>query len=42
MSLPGVRGAKVTEQVRAALADMEGLEIDYSEPLDLVVVSPSG
>jgi hypothetical protein len=42
VSLPGVRGAKVTEQVRAALADMEGLEIDYSEPLDLVVVSPSG
>jgi hypothetical protein len=42
ISLPGVRGAKATEQVRAALANMEGLEIDYSEPLDLVVVSPSG
>jgi|HubBroStandDraft_2_1064218.scaffolds.fasta_scaffold87190_3 hypothetical protein len=42
VSLPGVRGAKATEQVRAALANMEGLEIDYSEPLDLVVVSPSG
>ncbi len=42
VSLPGVRGAKATEQVRAALADMEDLEIDYSEPLDLVVVSPSG
>jgi hypothetical protein len=42
VSLPGVRGAKATEQVRAALANMEGLEIDYSEPLDLVVVSPNG
>jgi hypothetical protein len=42
VSLPGVRGAKATEQVRAALANIEGLEIDYSEPLDLVVVSPSG
>jgi hypothetical protein len=42
VSLPGMRGAKATEQVRAALANMEGLEIDYSEPLDLVVVSPSG
>jgi len=42
VSLPGVRGAKATEQVRAALASMEDLEIDYSEPLALVVVSPSG
>jgi hypothetical protein len=42
VSLPGVRGAKATEQVRAALANIEDLEIDYSEPLDLVVVSPSG
>ncbi len=42
VSLPGVRGAKATEQVRAALANMEGLETNYSEPLDLVVVSPSG
>ncbi len=40
--LPGMRGAKATEQVRVALANMDGLEIDYSEPLDLVVVSPSG
>jgi nitrate reductase NapAB chaperone NapD len=37
-----VRGAKATEQVRTALANIEGVEIDYSEPLDLVVVSPSG
>jgi hypothetical protein len=37
-----VHGAKATGQVRAALAKIEGLEIDYSEPLDLVVVSPSG
>jgi hypothetical protein len=42
VSLPGVRGAKATEQVRAAFANMEGLEIDYSELLDLIVVSPSG
>jgi hypothetical protein len=42
VSLPGVRGAKATEQVRTALANIEGVEIDYSEPLDLVVVSPSG
>ncbi len=42
VSLPGVPGAAVTRQVRAALANMEGLEIDYSELLDLVVVAPSG
>ena len=42
VSLPGVPGATVTKQVRAALANMEGLEIDYSELLDLVVVAPSG
>lgn len=42
VSLPGVPGATVTGLVRTALADMEGLEIDYSEPLDLVVVAPSG
>jgi hypothetical protein len=42
VSLPGMRGAKATEQVRAALANVEGLEIDYSQPLNLVVVSPSG
>lgn len=40
VSLPGVPGARVTGQVRAALANMEDLEIDYSEPLDLVVVAP--
>jgi hypothetical protein len=32
----------VTGQVRAALAKLEGLEVDYSESLDLVVVAPSG
>ncbi len=42
VSLPGVSGAKATKQVRAALANMGGLEIDYSEPLNLIVVSPSG
>lgn len=42
VSLPGVPGAVVTGRVRAALAKMEDLEIDYSEPLDLVVVAPSG
>ncbi len=42
VSVPGVSGAKVTEQVRAALSNIEGLEIEYSEPLVLVVVSPSG
>jgi hypothetical protein len=42
VSLQGVHGAKATRQVRAALANMEDLEIDYSESLDLVVVSPSG
>jgi hypothetical protein len=34
--------ATATEHVRAALAKMEGLEIDYSEPVDLVVVAPAG
>jgi hypothetical protein len=42
VSLPGMRGAKVTEQVRAALVNMDGLGVHYSESLDLVVVSPSG
>jgi hypothetical protein len=42
VSLPGAPGSAVTSQVRAALSEMEGLEIDYSEPLDLVVVTPSG
>jgi hypothetical protein len=42
VSLPGVRGAKATEQLRAALANMGGLEIAYSERLNLFVVSPSG
>lgn len=42
VSLPGWSGAKTTEEVRAALANMGGLEIDFSEPLNLIVVSPSG
>jgi len=42
VSLPGLPGATVTEQVCAALVNMEGLEVDYSEPLDLVVVAPIG
>jgi hypothetical protein len=42
VSLPGMRGAQATKQVRAALANMEDLETDYSKPLDLIVVSPSG
>jgi hypothetical protein len=40
--LPGVSGTAVTRQVRAVLAKIESLETDYSEPLDLVVVAPSG
>ena len=40
--LPGVRGAKATGQVRAALANMEDVEVDYSELLELVAVSPAG
>jgi hypothetical protein len=27
---------------RAALANIEGLEVDYSQPLDLIVVAPLG
>lgn len=42
VSLPGVPGTKATGQVRAALANMGGLEIDFSEPLNLIVVSPTG
>jgi len=42
VSLAGVPAATATRQVRAALASMEGLEVDYSKPLDLVVVAPSG
>lgn len=41
VSFPGVPGATVTEQVRAALAAMDDLEINYSKTLDLVVVAPS-
>jgi hypothetical protein len=40
VSAPGVSGATVTKQVRTALANMEDLEVDYTEPLDLIVVSP--
>jgi hypothetical protein len=41
ISLPGVQGATVTRQVRAALAQWGDLDLGYSEPLDLVVVAPS-
>jgi hypothetical protein len=42
VSLPGMRGAKATGRVRAALANMEDVKVDYSELLDLVAVSPAG
>lgn len=40
VSLPGMSGAKATGRVRAALAGIEDVDVDYSEPLDLIVVSP--
>jgi len=40
VSLPGVSGAKTTKRVCAALAAMDDLEVDYTESLNLVVVSP--
>lgn len=42
VSIARMPGAAVTERVRAALVKMEGLEIDYSKLLDLVVIAPSG
>lgn len=42
VSLPGLRGAKATGRVRAALANMEDVEVDYSQLLELVAVSPAG
>jgi hypothetical protein len=40
VSLTGTPAEKATGQVRAALAGMNDLDVDYSEPRDLVVVSP--
>jgi hypothetical protein len=38
-----VQGSSLLEvQRRGSLVSMDDLEIDYSESLDLVVVSPSG
>lgn len=40
--VPGVPGAKASEMVRSVLARMDDLEVDYSEPIDLIVVAPRG
>jgi hypothetical protein len=42
VSLPGVSNGKAVAEVRAALAKMDDLEVDYSEPIDLIVVTPRG
>ena len=42
MSRPGVSNGKAVAEVRTALAKMADLEVDYSEPIDLIVVTPRG
>jgi hypothetical protein len=42
VSLPGFSNGKAVAEVRAALAQMHDLEVDYSEPVDLIVVTPRG
>ncbi len=42
VSLPGVSNGKAVAEVRAALAKIPDLEVDYSQPIDLIVVTPSG
>jgi hypothetical protein len=42
VSLPGVSNGKAVAEVRTALAKRADLEVDYSEPIDLVVVTPRG
>jgi hypothetical protein len=42
VSLPGVSNGKAVAEVRAALEQMHDLEVDYSEPVDLIVVTPRG
>jgi len=41
-SLPGLSNGKAVAEVRAALAKMTDLEVDYSESIDLIVVTPRG
>jgi hypothetical protein len=40
VSLPGVPGSTVTREVLSALTDLEGVETDYSQLLDLIVLTP--
>jgi hypothetical protein len=40
MALPGSRHAEAVQKVRAELALIPDLEVDYSEPIDLIVVTP--
>jgi hypothetical protein len=42
VSLAGTSGGRASEQVRAALSKLADVEVEYSEPLDLIVVSPRG
>lgn len=40
VSLPGYTGKAARGAVLAALGKMAGIEVDYSEPIDLIVVAP--
>jgi len=42
LSLPGVSNGKAVAEVCAALEKMDDLEVDYSKPIDLIVVTPRG
>jgi hypothetical protein len=42
VSLPGVSNGKAVAEARSALAKMTDLEVDYSESIDLIVVTPRG
>ena len=42
MFLAGTSGAEAMEEVRGSLAEMDGIEVDHSAPLNLVVVYPRG
>lgn len=42
VALSGIPHAEAVQKVRAELASIPDLEVDYSEPIDLIVVTPRG
>jgi hypothetical protein len=41
IALPGLTHASAVQKVRSALSSITNLKVDYSEPIDLIVVTPS-